>query len=67
MIPKFVNFAREKRVYRDIFGQKLRMEDVLLIHFEKRSVFLHISTQIQTPFNCFVKIIAYIRQISQIG
>ena len=29
------NFIREKRANRDIFGQKLRMEDVLLIYIEQ--------------------------------
>ena len=31
--PKFFNFTREKHVNRDIFGQKLRMEDLLLVYF----------------------------------
>ena len=30
---RFPNFSREKRINRDIFGQKLRMEDVSLIYF----------------------------------
>ena len=34
-IPKFFNSTRKKRIYRDIFGQKLRMGDVLLIYFEQ--------------------------------
>ena len=35
MILKFFNFTRKKCVNRDIFCQKLRMEDVLLIYFEQ--------------------------------
>ena len=34
-IPSFLNFNREKRVIRDIFGQKKKTEDVLLIYREK--------------------------------
>ena len=34
-IPKNLNFTREKRANRDIFGQQLRKEDVLLINFEQ--------------------------------
>ena len=34
-IPKIFNFTQEKRVNRDIFGQKSRMVDVLLIYFEQ--------------------------------
>ena len=32
---KKVNFTREKRVKRNIFGQELRMEDASLIYFEQ--------------------------------
>ena len=35
----FLNFTPEKCVNRDIFGQKLRMEDVLLIYFEQNVIF----------------------------
>ena len=33
-IPKILKFTQEKCVNRDIFGQKSRMVDVLLIYFE---------------------------------
>ena len=36
----FINFSREKRSNRDIFGQKLRIEDVLLTYFEQYVSFL---------------------------
>ena len=32
-IPKFVNFNRDNRIKSNIFGQKLRMDDALLIYF----------------------------------
>ena len=34
-MPKFFNYTREDHVNRDIFCQKFRMEDVLLIYFEQ--------------------------------
>ena len=54
-IPKFFNSTREKRIYRDIFGQKLRMGDVLLIHFEQIVSFVRLSTQILTHSSWFEK------------
>ena len=36
----FINFSREKRSNRDIFVQKLRIEDVLLTYFEQYVSFL---------------------------
>ena len=49
-ISNFVNFTWEKRVNRDLFGQKLRMDDVFLIYFEKNCQFScnYLLTQIQT-------------------
>ena len=38
--PFFINFSREKRSNRDIFVQKLRIEDVLLTYFEQYVSFL---------------------------
>ena len=35
----FINFSREKRSNRDIFVQKLRIEDVLLTYFDNMSAF----------------------------
>ena len=40
-IPKLLNFTQEKRVNRSIFGQTLKMEDVLVIFFEQKSPFVH--------------------------
>ena len=34
-IPRIFNFTRKKRVYRNIFGKKLRTEYVLLIYFQQ--------------------------------
>ena len=34
-IPNFLNYTREKRVDRNIFGNTLRIEDVLVIYFEE--------------------------------
>ena len=39
------NFTREERVNRDIFGKKMKMENILLIYFEQIVSF---CTQIQT-------------------
>ena len=43
-IPKFFNFTWEVRVNRDIFGKKMKMENILLIYFEQIVSF---CTQIQ--------------------
>ena len=51
----FFNFTREKRVNRDIFGQKLRMEHVYSSNLNKLSVFVQLSTQKQTHSSSFVK------------
>ena len=34
-LPNTFNFTQKKRANRDIFGEKMRMWDVLLIYFEQ--------------------------------
>ena len=58
-IPKKINFTREKCVNREILGQKLGIENVLLIYFEQIVSFcVHLFTQIQTHSSSFVKTLA---------
>ena len=45
-ISNLSNFTREKRVYRDIFGRKLRRRDVLLISFEQIVFFYYSNIDI---------------------
>ena len=63
---QIIQFYLRKTPNRDI-GQKLRKEDVLLIYFKQFFSFVPFSTQILNHSNCFVKALAWIRQISQIG
>ena len=63
---QIIQFYLRKTPNRDI-GQKLRKEDVLLIYFKQFFSFVPLSTQILNHSNCFVKALAWIRQISQIG
>ena len=55
---KEINFTREKRVSRDIFGKKSRMEVVFLIYCEHLSFCVQLSPQIQTHSSCFVRTLA---------
>ena len=52
-ILNFLDFDWEKRINYDIFGNNLRMEDILLICFEQIVIFF--STLMQTNSSCFVK------------
>ena len=55
-ILKFLNYTREKRINRNIFGQLLTTENVFFLsHLNKLSVFVQLCTQIQTHSSCFVK------------
>ena len=55
-IPNPFQFSpKKKRVNRDIFGKKLRTEDVLLIFFEQIVIFCALSTPIQTLTSYFMK------------
>ena len=64
-IPNFFNFTCEKRVNRDIFFAK-NWEWKMFI-WNKLSVFVQVTTKIQTYWICFVKTQAWIWQIAQIG
>ena len=55
-------FNPRKRAYCDIFGQQLRMEDVLLYIISFRAIIY-----IQIHSSCFVETLAWIWQISQKG
>ena len=51
---KFFNFSQKKRINHDIFGQKLRMEDVsLIIYFLQIVIFCAIIFSYTTQSSCF--------------
>ena len=64
-IPNPFQFYPKKGVNRNIFGEKLRTEYVLLSIFNNLSVFVHLSIPIQTLTSNFVKTLTWIWQIWQ--
>ena len=55
-IQEFFNFTREKRINCGIFGLKLRMEDVFLIHFQQIVSFCAIIFSNTNSMKLFCKI-----------
>ena len=66
-IPNFFVFTPEKRVNCNKIGKKWEVKMFKSFMLKKISVFVQLSTQIQTHSNCFVKTQAWIRLISRIG